>query len=133
MEQKLETIYLMHLLEVIEAREEWWVAEKLLESDVIFIKLMKLAPPELRPEMEKIHRDHMGKDFEPISYYQQSEADTVESEAKYRKALAGFEVDWEERIDAALREKLGIADGVNYEEWQAEVSAQIAKVGQKIA
>ena len=127
----LEKIFLAHLHEVIEARKDWWTAEQLLKMSVNFISMMKHAPPQLRPELEKIHRDHMKKEFEPSAHYQEAEADAAEEEAKFRKALAGLEVDWPERVDAAVRGRLEQLDGPGGNEWQAEVEARMQEVGGK--
>jgi len=124
----LEQIFLAHLHEVIEARKDWWTGEQLLKMSVNFIALMKNAPPQMRPELEKIHRDFMKKDFEPETYYRDAEADVAENEANFRKALAGLEVDWPERVDAAMRERLEKLDGTGANEWQAEVAAHMEKL-----
>src|SRR6266545_6958684 len=80
---------------------------------VNFIALMKHSPPQRRPELEKIHHDYMKKDFEPVTYYQDAEAAAAEEEAKFRKAVGGLEVDWPERVDAAMRERLERLDGTH--------------------
>jgi hypothetical protein len=129
--RRLENIFLAHLNEVIEARKDWWTSEHLLKMAVTFINMMKHAPPQLRPELEKIHRDYMKKDFEPVTYYQDAEAEAAEEEAKFRKALAGLEVDWPERVDAALRGRLEKLDGTGADDWQAEVAARSAALGEK--
>lgn len=127
----LEKVFLAHLHEVIEARKDWWTAEQLLKMSINFISMMKHAPPELRPELEKIHRDHMKKEFEPTTYYQDAEAEAAGEEAKFRKALTGLEVDWPERVDAALRARLEQSDGAGADEWQAEVATRVEQVGGK--
>ena len=128
----MEQIFLAHLHEVIEARKDWWMAEGLLKMAVNFINLMKHAPPQLRPELEKIHRDYMKKEFEPVTYYQDAEAAAVEEEANFRKALAGLEVDWPERVDAAMRERLEKLDRTGGEAWQEEVAAESEALGKKV-
>src|SRR5882672_5834225 len=55
----LEKMFLTQLHEVIDARMDWQVGELLLKTSVSFIGLMKEAPPELRPGLEKIYRDSM--------------------------------------------------------------------------
>ena len=62
----LEKIFLAHLHEVIEARKDWWASEQLFKMSVNFIALMKHSPPEMRPELEKIHRECMKEEFEPV-------------------------------------------------------------------
>ena len=124
----LEKIFLTQLHEVIEARRDWIVGELLLKTSVSFIGLMKEAPPELRPGLEKIYRDSMGMDFDPATEFQDAEAGASEHEATYRKALATLEVDWPERIDAALRRRLEHLDGPAAEAWQAELDAQLEKL-----
>jgi hypothetical protein len=127
----LERFFLAHLLEVIEAREDWWTSEQLLKMSVNFINVMKHAPPQLRPELEKVHREHMKKEFDPTTYYRDAEADAAAEEAKFRKALAGLEVDWPERVDAALRGRMEQLDGSGATAWQAEVSSKLAALGEK--
>lgn len=127
----LPQIFLAHLHEVIEARKDWWTAEQLLKMSVNFINLMKHAPPQMRPELEKIHRDYMKKEFEPVTYYQDAEAAAAEEEAEFRKALAGLEVDWPERVDAALRGRLEKLDATGANDWQAEVVATQTALGEK--
>ena len=121
----LEKVYLSHLHEVIEARKDWWMAELLLPLAVKFIRLMKSAPPPLRAEMEKIHREKMGKEFDPTTHYQDSEREAAEDEADFRKALAALAADWPERVDAPLRERLERLDGPAAQKWQVELSAQL--------
>ena len=123
----LEKIFLAHLHEVIEARKDWWASEQLFKMSVNFIALMKHSPPEMRPELEKIHRECMKEEFEPVKYYQDAEADAAEGEAKFRKAFAGLAVDWPERVDAAIKERLEKVDGTGAGDWQAEVVAEQAK------
>lgn len=122
----LEQIFLSHLHEVIEARKDWWTGEQLFKGSVNFIALMKHAPEQLRPGLEQIHRDYMKEEFEPTKYFQDAEASAAGAEADYRKALVGLEVDWPERVDAALRERLEKLDGKGANEWQVEVEAQSA-------
>lgn len=126
----LERIFLAHLHEVIEARKDWWTGEQLLKMSVTFISMMKHAPPQLRPELEKIHRDFMKKEFESATYYRDCEAGAEACETTFRKALAGLEVDWPERVDAALRGRLEKLDGPGATDWQAEVEAQSAALGE---
>ncbi|HUB88030.1 MAG TPA: hypothetical protein VMB22_09080 [Verrucomicrobiae bacterium] len=121
----LELVFLTQLNDVIEARKDWFIAEELLKASISFIALMKEAPLQMRPELEKIHRDYMKKEFEPEQYYREAEADAAEEESKYRKALAGLETDWPERADAALRGRLEKLDTRAANAWQAEVSAKL--------
>jgi hypothetical protein len=126
----LEKLFLTQLRKVINARKEWWVGEQLVKLSVNFITLMKEAPPELRPKMEKIHHAHFGKDFDPATHFRDAEADAAKNEADFRKALAGLEVDWPERMDAALRQRLEHLDGPGADAWQANLDAQLAKLGE---
>ncbi|MSU62564.1 MAG: hypothetical protein EXS31_09230 [Pedosphaera sp.] len=73
----------------------------------------------------------MKKKFEPVTYYQDAEAAAEEEEAKFRKALAGLEVDWPERVDAGIRERLQKLDGTGGNDWQVEVEARMQQVGEK--
>lgn len=127
----LEQIFLAHLHEVIEARKDWWTSEQLLKMSPGFINLMKHSPEQLRPGLEKIHRDYMKKDFVPETYYRDAEADAAGEEVKFRKALAGLEVDWPERVDAALRGRLEQLDGGAGTDWQMELATQSTAVGEK--
>ena len=128
LQRQLERIFLAHLHEVIEARSDWWVSEQLFKSSLAFIKLMAVVPPQMRSDLEKIHRDSMGEEYEPTAEYQDAEASANESEAKFRKALAAFEIDWPERVDAAMRARFEQLDGNGANLWQAEVAAQAEKL-----
>ncbi|HEY0549184.1 MAG TPA: hypothetical protein VGF13_06245 [Verrucomicrobiae bacterium] len=73
----------------------------------------------------------MKKEFEPATYYRDAEASAAGEEAKFRKALAGLEVDWPERVDAALRGRMEQLVGSGATAWQAAVSSQLAALGEK--
>jgi hypothetical protein len=121
---KLEKIYWAHLHEVIEARKEWLLAEGIFKALVAVTVLRREMPEKLRPEFEKILADHSPGGFDAEKEYRETEQDVTEAEAKYRKALAGLEVDWPERVDAALRERLEKLDGNRAQAWLAEVVTQ---------
>jgi hypothetical protein len=120
----LEKIYLAHLNEVLNARREWIVGELFLKAAISFAGLMKESPPELRPQLEEIHRTHMGCEYDPEADYRETEADTAAKETAYRKALASFRVDWGERVDAAMVARLENLDIESLNAWQAEINAQ---------
>jgi hypothetical protein len=121
---KLEKIYWAHLHEVITARKEWLLAEGIFKALVAVTVLRREMPEKLRPEFEKILADHSPGGFDAEKEYRETEQDVTEAEAKYRKALTGLEVDWPERVDAALRERLEKLDGNGAEAWLAEVVTQ---------
>jgi hypothetical protein len=122
---KLEKIYWAHLHEVIEERKEWLVTEAILKGLVAVSVLRKQMPEKLKDGFEQILRDHsMGGEFDMEKAFRETENDVADAEAKFRKALAGLEVDWPERVDAALRERLEKTDMAGANAWQAEVVAQ---------
>ncbi|MCX6896268.1 MAG: hypothetical protein NTZ16_12380 [Verrucomicrobia bacterium] len=109
---KLEAVYWAHLHEVIEARKEWFLAESIFQALVAVTVLRREMPEKLRPEFEKVLAEHSsGGIFDAEKEYRETEQDVTEAEAKFRKALAGLEVDWPERVDAALRTRLEALDG----------------------
>jgi len=122
----LEALFLERLGQVLEAYNDWWMSEKSFQLSIAFISLMKHAPPQLRPELERIHRQYMEKEFDPETHYRDSERDAIEEEAKFRNALAGLEADWPDRMDAATRERLNKLDGADARAWQAEVQQKLA-------
>ena len=131
--RKLDCIFLAHLEEVIEARKDWCVSELLFEATLNFIGLMKHVPPRMRSELEKIHRESMQCDFDAETDYREAEADAAESETLFRQALAGLEVDWPERMDAAMRARLEKLDVAGANDWQAEIAAQFGELERKDA
>lgn len=128
MERHLHQVFWAHLNEVIGARKEWIQIEALFQAMVAVITLRKQMPEKLRDGFEQILRDYAKGEFDAEKEYRESEKDVVEAEAKFRKALAGLEVDWPERVDAALRERLEKLDVESANAWQAEVTAQIEKL-----
>ena len=122
---KLEKIYWAQLHEVIEARKGWASAEAIFKALVAITVLRKEMPEHLRAEFEKTIRDReTGASFDAETYYRLTEQNASVAEAKFRKELTGLAVDWPERVDAALRERLEQADMAGANQWQAEVVAQ---------
>jgi hypothetical protein len=121
MERHLHQVFWAHLNEVIEARKEWLVAEASLKATIAITVLRKEMPEKLRDGFEKILSDHS---FDAEKAFREGEKEIAEAETKYRRGLAGLEIDWPERVDAALRERLEKVDMAGANGWQAEVGAQ---------
>jgi hypothetical protein len=121
---KLEKIYWAHLHEVIEERKEWLFAEAIFKGVVAITVLRRQMPETLKAGFEQILLDHSPGGFDAEKEYRETEKNVADAEAKFRKALAGLEVDWPERVDAALRGRLEKTDMTGANAWQAEVVAQ---------
>jgi len=133
MERHLHQVFWAHLNEVIEARKEWIQIEAIFQAMVAVITLRKQMPEKLRDGFEKILRDYAKGEFDAEKEYRDSEKDVTEAEAEFRKALAGLEVDWPERVDAGLRNRLEKLEVEGAKAWQAEVAAQMEKLGDRVA
>jgi hypothetical protein len=129
--RKLEHIYLLHLRELVEAREDWVVSEHLFKSSTAHIQIMKHAPAQLLPELERIYREHMGCEFDPTNEFRRAEASVVEYEKKYRQCLAEMEVDWSERLSPAIRQRLASTDLSDLRAWMAELDQKLAEIDRK--
>ena len=128
MARTLELIYLEQLHTVLERRRDWIVSEMFIGLAVNFIELMKHAPPEMRPELEKIYREHMGEEYDPAKDFRDTEKSIEQSEADFRKELAKLEIEWPERVDAAMRERLIKVDDPELADWQKEVAEKLSVV-----
>jgi hypothetical protein len=127
LELKLEELRLKHLLKLIEARKEWMRADLFLKGTVAITVLRREMPERLRAEFEETIRDReTGESFNAEKHFRECEQRIVETEAGYRKALAGFDVDWPESADASLRARLEKLDAEDAKRWEAEISSKLA-------
>ena len=128
MERHLHQVFWTHLNVVVGARKEWAVAEAMLQALVAITVLRREMPEKLRPGFEQILRDHSDGEFDAEQAYRETEQDVTEAEDKFRKALAGLEVDWPERVDAALRERLEKLEIAGANDWQSQIGGEIKKL-----
>ena len=124
----IERTWFEQLQQALEARRDWRVSELLFKASINYAALIKECPPHLLPELKRIYSDSMGKEYDPAEDFRDADASAEESEAKFRKELAKLECDWPERVDAALRERLGKVDERALAEWQKEVAGALGGV-----
>ncbi len=130
MERHLHQVFWAHLNEVIGTRKQWLAAEASLKATVAITVLRREMPEKLRDGFEKILSDHS---FDAESAFREGEKEIAEAETKYRRELAGLEIDWPERVDAALRERLEKLEMAGADDWQAQITGEIEKLGDKAA
>lgn len=121
LENTLERDAAEKLLAVLEARGDVVIAEMMVKTNVSFIAMMKHAPEELRPEMLKIHREHMGRDFDPETDYRECEEDGDEHRREFERAWQTFAADWPERATPELRERVDAVEGEPLGKWKTEL------------
>lgn len=92
--------------ELLEARMDWHLANAMIQVSVKFIEMVKHAPPELRPGMEKIYREHMGHDFDPEREFRDTEAEADKCEADFHRHWREFQENWPEDATAATHQRL---------------------------
>ena len=127
----LERIALFHLQEVIEARRDWCRSELIFQGVVATIGLRKEMPEHLKAEFEEVLRDRAtGESFDSEKEFRDCEQRATEAQAKFRKALVEYEIDWPERVNVAVRERLEKLDGEGATVWNAEVAAELVKVAE---
>jgi hypothetical protein len=117
MNGQFDLIFLSHLREVVEARREWLVAELTFKAEQQCIWLIQHGPPQLRPGLEQIHREHMGREFDPAVEFRETEAHADQRERQYRQALAGLEVDWPERLTPQIRQRFAQPEPADFAAW----------------
>jgi hypothetical protein len=127
LESKLEELRLKGMLKLIEARNEWIIAESFLQATVAITVLRREMPEEKRAEFEEVIRDReTGESFNAEKHFRDCEQRIAETEADYRKALARFDIDWPEWADASLRARLEKLDAEDAKRWETEVSSKLA-------
>ena len=129
LEKALERDALEKLLAVLEARGDVVIGEMMVKTNVVFIELMKEAPEELRPEMLKIHRESMGRDFDPETDYRECEGDADEARRKFEQAWRQFAADWPERSTPELRERVHTVEGEPLGKWKGELLEKMDELG----
>jgi hypothetical protein len=123
LESKLEELRRRHLQKLIQARKEWMNAESFLQATVAITVLRREMPERLRAEFEETLRDpETGESFNAEKHFRECEQRIAETEADYRKAWAGFEVDWPEWADAAMRSRLEKLDAEDARRWETEIT-----------
>jgi hypothetical protein len=129
--RELERTALRQLQKLIEARKDWCVSELMFQGVVATIGLRKSMPEHLKAEFEQVLRDpKTGESFDSEREFREAEQRANQAQAKFRKALVEFEIDWPERVDAALHERLEELGGEKANAWHAELAAQIANLGE---
>ncbi len=128
MERHLEKLFLTHLLEVLELRREWEIAEAFLRASTAFIRIMKEAPAHLLPQLEAIYRNQMHREYDAGTEYQESVAQAEAGEAAYKKTSQEFEVDWGNRFTAALRKRLNSLTLAQTQNWMEEIQQCIEQL-----
>ena len=126
MTEHLERVFLEQLQVVLKARRDWFVSELFIKGTISFAGTMKEVPSQMRPELEKIYRESMGEDYDAATDYRQTETDAEASEAAFRKALAKFETEWPERMDAAMRQRLAQINLDGLTAWDKELADALA-------
>jgi hypothetical protein len=94
----------------------------LFAAGVNYIKLVELAPPKVRPELEKIFREHKDYDFDAERFYRESEAAVEERDNDFQKALAALEVDGPEHMTAQLKKRIRASDSESLKAWRRELT-----------
>lgn len=126
---KLEAVFWSKLNLVIAAREEWRGAEVLFRASVTVATFLQKMPDDMRAKIVAASREpEIAALLDGERAYREAEEMVNESEAGFRKDLAELEVDWPERVDAALRQRLEQLDNAGAEAWRAEIAAQLEKL-----
>lgn len=128
----LEAKYLEALAALLEKRHSVLVEPAIFEAGVAYIRTLQAAPEALRPELERIFREHNGYDFDAERYYRESEGALEEYTAEYEEALAKMEVDWPNPLTAEIRARLALAPIEEINQWKAEIATQLKSVEAKI-
>lgn len=128
MEQMLEKDAIEKLMMVLEKRGDWVIGEELVKAGVHFIKIMKHAPAVLRPQLLKIHRDFMKKEFDPETFYWESEEDTEKNREEFEQAWRIYVADWPERATPELRQRVSTVQGEPLGKWKGELQTALAKL-----
>jgi hypothetical protein len=131
---KLTELFLKRLHQVVAARKDWLQSEAILKAVVAITVLRREMPEHLRAEFEETIRDReTGESFEGERHFRECEKGSAEAEIEFRQSLAGLAVDWPERVDAALRERLEKLDADGAKAWEAQIALEMEKSAEKEA
>jgi hypothetical protein len=126
---KLEALFWSKLKVVIGGRAEWLAAETLFRASVTVAAFLRDMPEEMRAKIMAASREpNIAALLDGERTYREAEQMVNESEAGFRKDLAEFEVDWPERVNTALRQRLEQLDAQGIKAWQAEIEAELIKL-----
>lgn len=125
LQTKLREIRRLDHWELLEARIDWRLAHELIAVSVKYIEVMKHAPPGVRPEMERVYREHMGRDFDPEHEYRDTVAHADQCEADFHRRWRQFQELWPEDATPAVHHRL-LHDAIpDLRAWQAEHATPI--------
>jgi hypothetical protein len=132
LENTLERDALQKLLAVLEARGDVVLGEMMVKTNVVFLDLMKHAPEEMRPELLKIHRESMGRDFDPEIDYRECEEDADANRREFEQAWQQFAADWPERVTPELRERVHTVEGEPLGNWKRELLTKMDELARAV-
>ena len=121
-ESHLGKMRALQMIEVLDARRGWLVAEQFFKLSQGYIEVMKTAPPELKPTLEKAYREHMGVDYDAEQEFRESEAELDEAEERFRKAMEELAEGWPETATAEFRERVMGLEVKALDAWKGEVA-----------
>jgi hypothetical protein len=126
---KMEAVFWSKLNLVISARAEWLAAEAFFRASVTVAAFLRDMPEEMRAKIKATSREpNIAVLLDGERAFREAEEMVNESEASFRKDLAALEVEWPERVDATLRQRLEKLDGADAQAWRVEISAQLEKL-----
>jgi hypothetical protein len=106
LESQLETRYRSALRQLIQRRLLLLAEQRAFRNAVAYLKMIRITPGYMRRELKKMLGQYEAGEFDPERFYRASEQRLDEREDEFKHALAGFQLDWPERLTDELRHRL---------------------------
>ena len=115
----LDSWFLVALHRIIDKRVRWLITEHRFRFAVDYIQAVQNAPRVLQMQLQDFFFDGFGYEFHAERLYRESEAAADRQEREYNHALSALAVDWPERVNAELRNRLSATDPRQLRRWKA--------------
>lgn len=106
MEQHIESLYLVALRDLVEARRKWKLAETFLQAAVGLDELIKFMPADRLPALQASLRDGNPAAYAAARNLRTCMEEADKREAAYRQLRREFEEDWSERLADPLYQSI---------------------------
>lgn len=105
-ESQLESRYRSALRHLIQGRLLLLTEQHAFRNAVAYLKMIRITPEFMQSKLKEVLREYQADQFDSERFYRASEQRLDERENDFKHALAGFQLDWPEKLTDEVRHRL---------------------------